>query len=94
MSLALEYLGGASASPLAPSALSLSEPSMSLMPDEPWENSMLPATPSVDEVRLLGWQASTEVRLSTKSFSRSCISFINIGGVPEDGEELIGMWYT
>lgn len=67
---------------------------MSLMPDDPWENSMLPATPSVEEVRLLGWQASTDVRLSTKSLSRSWISLNNIGGVPEDGEELIGMWYT
>lgn len=88
------YLAIAATSPLPPSALSMSEPSISFMPDDPWENSTLPATPSVEEVLLLGWQANTELRLSTKSLRRLCISFANRGGASEGKEVFIGMWYT
>lgn len=88
------YLAIATTSPPPPSALSVSEPSMSLIPDDPWENSTLPATPSVEEVLLLGWQANTELRRSTKSLRRPCISSTSGGGVPENEEVFIGMWYT
>ena len=47
--------------------LSVSEPYMSVIPEDPWENSTLPATPSVEEVLLLGWQANTKQRRSTKA---------------------------
>lgn len=91
---AFNYLANAMASPLASSALSMSEPSMSLIPDDPWENSTLPATPSVEEVLLLGWQANTELCLSMKSLRSSCISSISRGEVPKDWDVFMGMWYT
>lgn len=72
----------AAVSPAPPSGRSMSEPSISLIPDDPWENSTLPATPSVEEVLLLGWQADTELRLFTKTFSSSCISSTSGGGEP------------
>lgn len=85
------YLATATVSPLPPSALSISEPSMSLMPDDPWENSTLPATPSVEEVLLLGWQAKTELRRSTKSLRMPWISSASSGGQAEDAEVFSGI---
>lgn len=88
---AFNYLGNAAISAVPPSSRSMSEPSMSLIPDDPWENSTLPATPSVDEVLLLGWQDNTELRLLTKPFRSSSMSSTSGGGDPKDRGVFKGM---
>lgn len=85
------YFGKVTISVVPPSSRSMSEPSISLIPDDPWENSTLPATPSVEEVLLLGWQDNTELRLLTKTFRRSCMSSTSGGGDPKGRGVFRGM---